>query len=127
MSPAAERNTEKAAIACCLTDYPCVQTPVNRPVCAKGEIMPGNERFLTIGALCVFLASPSVALGQSAQARLAKAKAKCVFQVVATASWTNGEPQGEIKPTNLFRIDEIDSDEGIQMIERSAHRKSSCA
>ena len=76
--------------------------------------MCSNERFLTMGALCAFLASPSVALGQSAQARLAKAKSlKCVFQIVASASWTNGEPRGEIKPTKLsFAFDEIDSDEG---------------
>jgi hypothetical protein len=92
---------------------------VNRRVRGKkGEIMCSRERFLTIGALCVFLASPSVALGQSAQARLAKAKSlKCVFQIVATASWTNGEPRGEIKPTTLsFAFDEIDSDEGTARI-----------
>jgi hypothetical protein len=73
-----------------------------------------NQRFLTMGALCMFVASSSAALGQNAQARLAEAKSlKCVFQIVATASWTNGEPRPEIKPTKLsFGFDKIDSDEG---------------
>jgi hypothetical protein len=73
-----------------------------------------SRQFLAVGTLSVFLASASVASGQSAQARLANAKSlKCVFQIVATASWTNGEPKTEIKPAKLsIGFDEINPDEG---------------
>jgi hypothetical protein len=84
----------------------------------KGKTMSTSRQFLTMGALAVFLANASVASGQSAQARLAKAKSlTCVFQLVATVSWINGEPRAEIKPATLsMRFDEIDSDEGTARI-----------
>jgi hypothetical protein len=84
----------------------------------KGKTMSTSRQFFTMGALAVFLANASVALAQSAEARLANAKSlKCVFQLVATVSWINGDPRAEIKPTTLsMGFDEIDSDEGSARI-----------
>ena len=53
-----------------------------------------------------------------AQARLANAKnLKCVFSLMATGTWKNGEPQAETKPTKLsLGFDAINVEEGTARV-----------
>ena len=38
----------------------------------------------------------------------------CVFPLIAIGTWTDGEPQAEVKPTDLsFQFESIDPDEGV--------------
>src|SRR5262245_19857039 len=80
----------------------------------RARSMSNNRRFLALVVLGLSLASARIASGQSAQEKLAKAKTlRCAFQAMATASWTGGQPQAEIRPTKLtFGFDEINADEG---------------
>lgn len=73
-----------------------------------------NRRFLALGVLSLSLTSARLGFAQSAQEKLAKAKTlKCAFQAMATASWTGGQPQAEIRPTKFtLGFDEINPDEG---------------
>lgn len=71
-----------------------------------------------LGAMGVFLWS-GAANGQTAvETRLANAKSlKCVFSVMATGTWKNGEAQAETKAATLaVGFDAIDADGGTARV-----------
>jgi len=89
-----------------------------------GRAMTGRATMSTnrlAGALSVIsvLVWSGAADGQTrAEARLSKAKSlKCVFSLMATGSWKNGEPQAEAKSAKLsIGFDAIDVEEGTARV-----------
>jgi hypothetical protein len=72
---------------------------------------------LSVGFTLVFSSATTHAQGR-AEDRLAKVKGvKCTFPIMATGTWTKGEPQRETKPAKLsVGFDEVNVDDGTARV-----------
>jgi len=72
-----------------------------------------RTNFAACAAMLVLIGTPA-AVAQSAHDRLAAAKAiDCRFTVESVATWKNGAPQAEVKPSTLtMKFESINTDEG---------------
>ncbi len=73
-----------------------------------------NVRVLTVATTLVLGSGAGTAGVQPTRPILDTVKTvSCKFSVLATGTWKNGEPQGEVKPASLsFAFDSINIDEG---------------
>ena len=95
-------------------DY-CVAAETRSSKKERGMSISRRLRVVFVLIVVFAFAGPHALLGQrSAQTGPARAKAlNCVFSVVATASWKNGEPVAEIKAAKLsMEFDTIEPQEG---------------
>ena len=71
---------------------------------------------VVLGVLVAFMPWSDAPHAQTAlEAQLETAqRLDCVFHLYATGTWTDGEPQAEVTPTDLsFQFESIDPDEGV--------------